>query len=193
MQLTERTANVPDVLNELSKVNIQQPVLIDSYHLEITDSSLTRGASFWKGSRKIMVLERGALDLYNALKSDTKAARGAKPKKRNIDLVELDEDYEEEDDDDDDDDDISYSPLANTPPLASSSISSDSYASLNDKLVQISSVLVKMESSISHMTKPVQSDSLLNEKYEKLLHVVNAINSHFNCIICLDLVKGNIN
>lgn len=55
LQLDEKSANVNDVTNELRNVNIKNPILIDSFYLVIRYSNLTRGSSFWKRSRKIMV------------------------------------------------------------------------------------------------------------------------------------------
>ena len=109
IQLNEKCANVAHVANELKiQVNMQNPILIDSFNLEIGDSNLTRGSSFWKGSRKIMVIEEDCLQRFNEQKCDSKSTRGARAKRRVIDL----EDDEEEDFEDTESDDISYSPIS---------------------------------------------------------------------------------
>ena len=48
LQLNERSANVNDVTNELKKVNIENPILIDSFFLEIGDSNLSNKTKILK-------------------------------------------------------------------------------------------------------------------------------------------------
>jgi hypothetical protein len=90
--------------------------------------------------------------------------------KKNIEIDEEDEDYEDENDSD-----INYSPIC----------SLVGFKEINEKLKLISDSITKIEQKNVTVKS---SDSSVG----KLTDNINSISIHFNCIICLDLVKGNV-
>lgn len=116
LKLNERLACIDEVkriLCNVDPIKYSNIALLDSSYLEVHQSTLTSGTDFWKGTRKIYIIDRQEYENYKAYNEELEDIQATN--KTNIKRKRAKNDYDEDDDDEYEtettEDEISYSPI----------------------------------------------------------------------------------